>query len=87
MYYVAAFITALIAIAAWNTSTVPFIRKGEENAEASYMGWMIGIFSHLLYALAIALSYKRKIPAGVYAHGLAPVATVTFLVLAYRAYA
>lgn len=84
MYYVAAFLTALIAIGAWNTSTVPFVREYGDDVEAEYMGWLIGIFSHFFYALAIAYSYKRKIPVGVIAHGLALVATVALLILAYR---
>ena len=85
MFYIAAFITALIAIGTWNTSTVPFIRESGDDARAEYMGWLIGIFSHFFYALVIAFAEKRRIPAGVYAHGLALAATVTFLVLAYRA--
>jgi hypothetical protein len=46
MYYLAALVTALLAIGAWNTSTVPFIRKNAENVGAGYMGWLIDIFTH-----------------------------------------
>ncbi len=82
MYYIAATITALIAVGAWIGSTVPFIRENGEHADAQYMGWVIGIFAHLYFALAIAFSYKRRLPIGVYAHGLALFATGAFLILA-----
>jgi hypothetical protein len=84
MYYLAALVTALFAIGAWNTSTVPFIRKNGEDVEAGYMGWLIDIFTHFFFALVIGFSYKRRIPAGVYVHGLGLVVTIVFLVLATR---
>lgn len=76
MYYIAAIVFLLLAVGAWISTAAPFIRDNREDAGPQYMGWLIGIFYHFFFALWIGFSYKKKIPLGVYGHGV-------FLVMAF----
>jgi hypothetical protein len=82
-YYIAASITALLAVAAWTQSTVPFLKRNGEDVDPDYSGWLIGIVTHFFFALIVGVSYKRQLPLGVYVHGLLVVSTVAFLIAAY----
>ena len=81
MYYVAAVISLILAVGAWISVTAPFIRENNEDAEPQYAGFLIGILYHLYLAFVIGFSYKKEIPAGVYAHAMLLVAAIVFGVM------
>ena len=82
-YYIAASITAFLAVAAWTRSTVPFLRKSGEDVDPGYAGWLLAIVTHFFFALVIGVSHKRQLPWGVYAHGLLVLLTVVLLIAAH----
>ena len=81
MYYVAALVAFLLAAGAWLAVTAPFIRSNREEADPQYAGFLIEVFSHLFFAIAISISREKKLPIGVYAHGVLLIAAVSFGVL------
>jgi hypothetical protein len=69
----------------WRTSTASHIRSHGETSSGDYPGFYLKIFIDWFKAIALSMSYKEKVPWGVYAHGGFLVAFVIALVLGIKA--
>lgn len=80
MYYVLALFSYLLVIVCWRIVTTPYIREGNEESEFFYPAMILQSITDFFFALIIGFSYKRRIPIGVYFHGILLLVTGLFLI-------
>jgi hypothetical protein len=81
MYYILAIVTFIIAVGLWRDVSAPFIRDNNESSDFNYAGMYLAIIIDFFKAIVIGVSYKKKIPIGVYFHGIFLVATTILVIL------
>jgi len=72
-----------IAVIFWRESSAPFIRASEESSDSNYAGFYLAIALDFVKAIAIGFSASRRIPIGVYLHGVFLIVTAVLLFIGW----
>jgi len=82
MYDLLALIALVLAIALWKLVSKPFIKKIGEPTNLHIGNLLVGVFKDFIRALIFGFSCDKKIPIGVWFHGLFIISSIIFFITA-----
>ena len=82
MLYVIALLTFVLAIGFWYGSTKPFLEEDDRDPSFDAAIEPLGLVLDFFKALSVGIAQKRRLPIGIYLHGLFVILTAVILIRA-----